>query len=127
MCGNAKNEICFPGIGIIDRSIYAIYSAANNITLFDKITCLNINGIRSSAISAMEVIIIAVSIDRCLAVFKPVKYAKNDSKLFVYCAAACSIIFSAVLSVFDRLNVDTVPINVCSAGVAYNSTYATLN
>uniref|UniRef100_A0AC34QBQ9 G-protein coupled receptors family 1 profile domain-containing protein n=1 Tax=Panagrolaimus sp. JU765 TaxID=591449 RepID=A0AC34QBQ9_9BILA len=115
------------GIGITDRGIYAIYATANNITLFDRMTCLNVSSIQSSAITGMQAMIIAISVDRCLAVFKPVRYAKNDSRLFVYCAAAISIACSAVLSVIYRVNVDPIPVTVCSTGAAQTALYAMAN
>uniref|UniRef100_A0AC34RQ54 G-protein coupled receptors family 1 profile domain-containing protein n=1 Tax=Panagrolaimus sp. JU765 TaxID=591449 RepID=A0AC34RQ54_9BILA len=64
----------------------------------------------------MKPMIIAISIDRCLAVFKPVRYAKNDSKTFPYTAAVISVVYSIFNLVLSRIGLDSAPINVCSAG-----------
>lgn len=115
------------GIGTIIRGAYAIYTDNNGIVTFNKMTCLNVNGLQSSSIIGLKPLIIAISIDRCLAVFQPVRYAKDDSKTFAHCFVAFSFICVVVMAIVIRIGIDDKPITVCSIGAANTAVYALIN
>uniref|UniRef100_A0AC34R884 G-protein coupled receptors family 1 profile domain-containing protein n=1 Tax=Panagrolaimus sp. JU765 TaxID=591449 RepID=A0AC34R884_9BILA len=90
-------------------------------------SCLNVNGLQSSSIIGLKVLIISISIDRCLAVIQPVRYAKNDSKVFAYGSGALSLFAVIVMAIAIRIGIDSKPISVCSIGAANTPEYSLTN
>ncbi|KAE9546992.1 hypothetical protein FO519_009796, partial [Halicephalobus sp. NKZ332] len=115
-------------IGTLVRATYAVYANANNITVFAKTTCLKMNSLQTVGACASQVILVAIAFDRFMAVFRPLAYSKNNSRLFFYAVAVVGISMGLLFAVIVHIGVDdSVPITVCSVGPAMTRAMIQIN
>ncbi|KAE9549821.1 hypothetical protein FO519_006972 [Halicephalobus sp. NKZ332] len=102
-----------------------MYVNANNITLFNKVTCFGVNGIQGLGISGSKTVLVAIAFDRFMAVYKPLHYSKNQSRLFVYFVAGVAIFFAMMSTTTSAVGLDnSTMITVCSMGAVSSKTLA---
>ena len=63
-----------------------------------------------------------------MAVYKPLHYSKNDSRLFVYLVAGATLFFIVLTSSSSLVGLDnSIPITVCSMGAAGSKSLAAIS
>ncbi|KAE9551144.1 hypothetical protein FO519_005653 [Halicephalobus sp. NKZ332] len=113
----------FGRLGSLISISYITYANANNITLFDKITCQRVGNIQGFGIYGGKTVFVAIAFDRFMAIYKPLHYSKNRSRSFVYFVAGVSFFFMITTAITPMVGLDTsTKITVCSMGAASSKT-----
>ena len=100
-----------------------MYANANNITLFDKMTCQRVSNIQGLGIYGGKTVFAAIAFDRFIAVYRPFNYSKNHSRKFVYLVASVAIFFAVATAMTPMVGLDTsTKITVCTMGAASSKT-----
>lgn len=116
------------GMGVLIRVTYTVYANANNIIVFDRLTCYGVNVVQGLGIAGSKTVLVAIAFDRFMAVYKPLHYSKNDSKMFVYAVAGLAVFFCILTSGSSLVGLDnSITIAVCSMGAAGSKTLDSLN
>ncbi|KAE9547410.1 hypothetical protein FO519_009377, partial [Halicephalobus sp. NKZ332] len=120
--------IMYLGIGVFIRATYAVYANANSIAAFDRVTCLRVNSPQGFGVRVSQVVIVAIAFDRFMAIYKPLAYSKNNSRMFFYVTATVGISVAAMLVGMGFVGVDnSTKITVCSGGPAMSYTMVPIN
>lgn len=110
------------------RVTYQVYANSMNITEYDRLICLLVNDVQGFGITSGQIFIVGIAYDRFIAVYKPVKYSRNTSNIFLFFIGILGCFWPIFLTTLKHWNLDrSKKIHVCSVGAASSNTLAPVN